>query len=519
MDLEPVIGLEIHVQLTTKSKMFCSCSNVFPASGGTPRHGGVVADIRPNTAICPICLGYPGTLPVPNGQAIEWTQLVGASLGCQLAQRSKFDRKSYFYPDLPKGYQISQYDQPFCGQGQLAMMTDEGEQVVGITRIHLEEDAAKNTHPSTGLPAGQTGSGQAPYTLVDYNRAGTPLMEIVTEPDIRTPQQAKLFLQELQRIVRSLGVSDADMEKGQMRCDANISLRERGSEDLHPKTEIKNVNSWRFVKKALQFEIERQTKLWEQGSIPAQATRGWDSEQARTVEQRTKEEAADYRYFPEPDIPPFMFTEEYLNTISKRITELPHEARARLQKQYGISLEHAQMFVGSKDLLSFFEDVASELEQLDKERVDVSSRSIPGLVKLAATWILRDIRQLMTDQKLTRKSLRISAENFAEVIVLLHQGKMNSYAVKPVLTEMQATGGDPDPILKKLGLEQVSGEDQLEKFVQEVIDENLEAVEKIKAGKEAALQFLMGQVMAKLKGSANPQVVIKLLRQKIGLTE
>lgn len=493
MNLEPVIGLEIHIQLTTKSKMFCSCSNIF-------------GDVQPNTAICPICLGYPGTLPVPNKQAIEWTQLVGASLGCKLARRSKFDRKSYFYPDLPKGYQISQYDQPFCGQGQLAPMSDKEEQVVGITRIHLEEDAAKNIHPAG-----------ANYTLVDYNRAGTPLIEIVTEPDIRTPEQAKLFLQELQRIIRSLGVSDADMEKGQMRCDANISLREQGSTQLHPQTEIKNVNSFRFVEKALQFEIERQAKLWEQETIPMHTTRGWDSEQGRTVEQRIKEEAADYRYFPEPDIPPFVFTEEYLNTISKQVRELPHEARTRLQKQYGISAEQAQTLIGSKDLFSFFEDVASELEQLDKERTDVSSQSIPELVKLAASRILRELRALMAEQHLTRQTLKISAENFAEVIVLLHQSKMNSNAVRPVLLEMQETGGDPDPILQKLGLEQVSGAGQLGKFVQDVIDENPEAVEKIRAGKEATLQFLMGQVMAKSKGSANPQVVIKLLRQKIGL--
>lgn len=512
MQLEPVIGLEIHVQLKTKSKMFCSCANIF-------------GEVEANSAICPICLGYPGTLPVPNQQAIQWAQLTGAALQCELAAESKFDRKSYFYPDLPKGYQISQYDKPFCGRGEFSIQVDGKEKIIGITRIHLEEDAAKNTHPATS-------SGQAPHTLVDYNRAGTPLIEIVTEPDITTPQEAKIFLQELQKLVRALGVSDADMEKGQMRCDANISLARRSpasqaealregsgeggaARKLNPKTEIKNVNSFRFVERALEYEIDRQTKLWEQGEIPTHATRGYDSERGVTTQQRVKEEAADYRYFPEPDIPPFVFNEEYLNNIRRQLPELPHMKRNRFQQQYGVTEDQAQLFAQSPDLAHMFEDTTSELLQLDKEQDDIAPEDVSKLVSLAARIILRDVRQLFADKQVTYPETPITAANFSEMVVLLHQGKINRSALQPMLEEMQKTGGDPDHIIQNLGLEQVSGDAEIEKFVDEVIAEHPDAIEKVKAGKEATLQFLMGQVMGKTKGRANPAVVIELLRKKI----
>jgi aspartyl-tRNA(Asn)/glutamyl-tRNA(Gln) amidotransferase subunit B len=487
MELEPIIGLEIHVQLKTQSKMFCSCSNIF-------------GDVEPNSAICPICMGYPGTLPVPNNQAIEWTHLVGAALMCQLAPESKFDRKSYFYPDLPKGYQISQYDKPFCEHGSLIINVYDTEKTVGITRIHLEEDAAKNTHPPG-----------ASYTLVDFNRAGTPLIEIVTEPDIRSPEEAKLFLQELQRIVRVLGVSDADIEKGQMRCDANISLREKGSDTLHPKTEIKNVNSFRFVEKALVYEIQRQTDMWKKGKKPAPATRGWNSDKGATVAQRTKEEAADYRYFPEPDIPPFVFNDEYFNTIRRQVPELPMQKRSRFMQEFGITEQQAAILSTHADLAHFFENTVSEIQQLDKEQVDISPNAVPDIVSLAANIVVRDIRRL----HIPHAELKITPQNFAEMVVLLHQGKMNSSAVATVLNEMHRTGGDPDHILQNLGLEQESGEELLEQYVEAVMQENPDVVEKIRGGKEAGLQFLMGQVMAKSKGKANPKVVIELLRKKI----
>jgi len=492
MQLEPVIGLEIHVQLKTNSKMFCSCLNVF-------------GDVEPNSAICPICLGYPGTLPVPNRQAIEWTQLVGAALNCELAQESKFDRKSYFYPDLPKGYQISQYDKPFCGSGQLTVAVGENEVKVGITRAHLEEDAAKNIHPPG-----------ANYTLIDYNRAGTPLVEIVTEPDIQSPEQAKVFLQELQRIVRALGVSDADMEKGQLRCDANISLREPGTQKLNPKTEVKNLNSFRNVEQALIFEIKRQTKEFEQGNIPQDsATRGFDAEKGTTTEQRTKEEAADYRYFPEPDIPPFIFTAAELKERTANLPELPPAKRERFQRQFGISGQHANLFAEDQLLANFFENTVSELRQLDNEQTDIAPDDVPPLVRRATNIILGDLRELIAAHQIDASTLKVTPANFAELVVLVHHGTVNQNAIPQILQEMQRTGGDPDHIIKNLGLEQVSKAADLEEVVQQVIDENQDIVDKIKAGKETARQALVGQVMAKTKGQANPKVVIDLIKQKI----
>ncbi len=493
MKLIPVIGLEIHVQLKTQSKMFCACKNV-------------LGDAEPNTSICPICMGYPGTLPVPNAQAIEWIHLAGAALNCKLATHAKFDRKSYFYPDLPKGYQISQFDKPFCLKGEFPIVVNGKERTIGITRIHLEEDAAKNTHSKDGN-----------HTLVDYNRGGTPLMEIVTEPDIASPEEARIFLQELQRVMRTLGISGADMEKGQMRCDANISMREETETELHPKTEIKNVNSFKFVEKALAYEIERQTALHEKKEIPSHATRGWNSKTGKTEAQRTKEAAADYRYFPEPDIPPFEFTEEELQNRIKSLPELPWEARERFVKEYGVSEQLAELLVAEKELAHIFEDTASEITQMDKERVDVAPASEPALVQLAANIILHDFRNLIEKQSLTHDSIKISPENFAELVILLHQGKIGSNAIAPMLTEMQKTGGDPDPIMQKLGLSQMGDSNELDTIIQTVISENPDVVEKIKGGKEAGLQFLMGQVMAKTKGTANPAVVIRVLIKTIGI--
>lgn len=492
MNLTPVIGLEIHVQLKTKSKMFCSCKNV-------------LGDAAPNTSICPICMGYPGTLPVPNNQAIIWTQVAGAALGCELGKEAKFDRKSYFYPDLPKGYQISQYDQPFCLKGTFPLIVNGERREIGITRIHLEEDAAKNIHPSAG-------SGQA-HTLVDFNRAGTPLMEIVTEPDIASPEEARIFLQELQRVMRTLGISDADMEKGHMRCDANISLRVEGDTTLHPKTEVKNVNSFKFVEKALQYEIERQKKMWEKGETPTNATRGYNSKTGKTEAQRSKEAAADYRYFPEPDIPPFTFFEEELEQRIKALPELPWEARERFVKEFGVSEQQAALFVAHKHLANFFEETASEIAQMDGERVDVAPAEEGKLLQLAANIILKELRAILEKDS---EDVRISPENLTELTVLILNKKIGSNAVMPMLDEMQRTGGDPDAIMKNLGLEQVSSADALRSIIDEVIAENPDVVEKIKAGKEAGYQFLMGQVMAKTKGTANPGVVIGLLKEKIG---
>ncbi|MEX1997865.1 MAG: Asp-tRNA(Asn)/Glu-tRNA(Gln) amidotransferase subunit GatB [Candidatus Andersenbacteria bacterium] len=489
--LEPVIGLEIHVQLKTKSKMFCSCPNIL---GAAP----------PNSAICPICLGYPGTLPVPNATAIDWTLKAGAALNCVLATKSKFDRKSYFYPDLPKGYQISQYDEPFCGPGSLTITVGEQAHTVGITRIHLEEDAAKNIHPAA-----------ADYTLIDFNRAGTPLMEIVTEPDITTPAVAKVFLQELQLLMRALDIADADMEKGQLRCDANISLREVGSTKLYPKTEVKNLNSFRNVERALNYEIERQTKLWQKGKLPPEpGTRGFNAKTGVTTAQRTKEAAADYRYFPEPDIPPFIFNKEELQRVRRSLPELPAARRERFTRDLAVSPQTASLLVAQPLLSHFFENTVSELQQQAKERADFPG-PLPQLVQLAANIIMRQIRDLMAVNELTEKDLKITAENFAELVILVEQGKVNRTSLTPLLQKMQETGGDPDPLIAQLGLAQESDISQLQQYVDEVIAANPEVVAKIKGGKETAVQFLMGQVMAKSKGIANPAVITMLLKQRL----
>ncbi|MDP3996896.1 MAG: Asp-tRNA(Asn)/Glu-tRNA(Gln) amidotransferase subunit GatB [bacterium] len=488
MKYEAIIGLEIHIQLKTKSKMFCSCANIF-------------GDVKPNSAICPICLGYPGTLPVPNKTAIGWTQKAGAALNCTLATKSKFDRKHYFYPDLPKGYQISQYDQPFCGQGWLEIVVNDQPRKIGITRIHLEEDAAKNTHPAG-----------ADYTLTDFNRAGTPLMEIVTDPDLRQPEEARIFLQELQRIMRNLNISDADMEKGQLRCDANISLRPKGTKELYPKTEVKNINSFKFVAKALEYEIKRQTDLWQDDDVPkTPSTRGYDSTSGTTKLQRTKEEAADYRYFPEPDIPPFQFSEEELAKIKQSVGELPLAKESRIIDEYKISAEQARLISADSALDEFFEDAMSEIMELDEARDDITAEDVRKITPMATNLILRQMRALI----LKEDKLNITAENFAELAVLVYQGKVNKGAIDQILVAMQKTGGDPDHIIANLGLEQVSGTEELNKFIDEAIAENPEVVAKIKAGKPEAIQFLMGQVMQKSKGKANPIEVIKILRGRV----
>lgn len=494
MDLETIIGLEIHVELKTQSKMFCSCANVS------------FIEAEPNSSICPICMGYPGTLPVPNKTAIAWTQRAGAALGCTIAAVSKFDRKHYFYPDLPKGYQISQYDQPLCGEGAFSLVVEGETKVVGIERIHLEEDAAKNLHPVAN-------AGQASFTLVDFNRAGTPLMEIVTKPDFRSPAEAQVFLQELQKIMRALGISDADMEKGQMRCDANISLRAVGSAELHPKTEIKNVNSFKFVAKALAHEMERQKKLWEEGHPPdQQSTRGYNATTGETYEQRTKEAAADYRYFPDPDIPPFTFGEEELGAIRQSLPELPLAKRSRFMTEMGITSHQAQLLVEAPPLADFYEAAVSELLQLNKEQADINDTDMLELKVLAANIVLRQLRHVWPDDPAAAR--QITPENFAELIALLYQGKINKEALPPVLSEMLRTGGDPDPIIQKLGLQQMGGEEELLAVIDEVIEAHPDVVAKVKAGKHGALQFLMGQVMKKTQGKANPNTVHNLLQAR-----
>lgn len=491
-EYEAIIGLEIHVQLKTKSKMFCSCDNT---GEGKPI----------NTTICPICTGQPGVLPVPNQQAIDWAVMTAMALDCRIPTISKFDRKSYFYPDLPKGYQISQYDEPIGVNGHLTIHIGDHEHRVGITRLHLEEDAAKLLHP-----AGKD------YSLVDFNRAGTPLMEIVSEPDIRSPEEARVFLQELRLMMRYLGVSDADMEKGHLRCDANISLRPKDDMTLFPKTEIKNLNSFRSVERALAFEVKRQGELWDRGEPEsAQSTRGWDEGRGVTVLQRTKEEASDYRYFPEPDIPPLEFTNEYLRGIQALIPEVPQARRERYLREYQLPVKDIDVLVAEKELGDFAELVVSELQAWVQAKGVSWEEHQTSFVRELANWLINRLQKLLVASKQSIEASKITAENFAEFITIVASKKINNQAAQKVLEVMFTTGADPSHVIEEQGLAQIEDEELLNQLVRKVIDGNPKVVQDFQGGKEAALAFLVGRVMSETKGKANPQMVQRLLREKL----
>ncbi len=513
MELEAVIGLEIHVQLKTKTKMFCSCDNNAENKAA-------------NTYICPICLGHPGVLPVANKQAIEWSALVSLALNCRINEFSKFDRKHYYYPDLPKAYQISQYDQPIGKAGWLYILnpkTNEEEKII-INRLHLEEDAAKLLH-----------STDKKHSLVDFNRGGTPLMEIVTEPDIKSPAQAKLFLQELRQIMRYLEISDADMEKGQLRCDANISLRPKGENKYYPKTEIKNLNSFKMVEKALEYEISRQTKLWLKGKPPEElTTRGWNDNKGFTEQQRTKEEAHDYRYFPEPDIPPIRFLTRPdkicnekeigidIECLKANLPELPNDKRKRFIAQYDLNYEDVKILTVEKNRADFTEQVFSELKNwieniLEKaaNKEDLWEKNRPQLIKLTANWLINKLIPLLEEKGITIKTIKMTPENMAELITLLFAKKLNSTAAAELLTEMIETGADPSHLIKDKDLGQISDESELENIIDKIIKDNPQPVEDYKKGKEKALQSLIGKVMAQTKGKANAEIVLKLLKNKL----
>ena len=485
---KPTIGLEIHVELKTQSKMFCSCQNDLDQE-------------KANFNICPVCTAQPGSLPVINQEAVRKTIKTGLALKCKINNKSKFDRKNYFYPDLPKGYQISQFDQPFCEKGFLNI---DGERI-DITRIHLEEDTGKLIHPKN-----------AKHTLVDFNRAGVPLMELVTEPDLKTAKQARKFGEELQLIVRYLNVSNADMEKGQMRVEANISLSK--NDKLGTKVEVKNLNSFRIVEKAIDYEIKRQEKVLKSGKKIVQETRGWDEKKGVTVSQREKEEAHDYRYFPEPDLPTLNIEQSFINEIKKEIPELPQGRRDRFIKEYGLSEENAKAFVVYKDLGNYFEKVISELRNWIKEseqKEKVSESEFKKLVKFSLNYILSDLQGLLKGRLVTDKDFKITPENFAEFVTLLYQGELSSKMAKQVLAEMFKTGADPSHIIEDQGLVQMDDQGEIEKIIQKVIDDNPKPVEDFRKGKENALQFLIGQVMATTKGRANPENLKELFKKLI----
>ncbi len=499
MNYDIIIGLEIHVQLNTKSKMFCRCANLNEDLGK-----------KANSAVCPICLGHPGTLPVANKQAIEWTVLTGLALNCKVNNYSKFDRKHYFYPDLPKAYQISQYDLPLVYDGWLNIgeKVENQDNKIKITRIHLEEDAGKLTHPKGKK-----------YSLADYNRASSPLMELVTEPAIKSASQAKKFCQMYQRILRYLEISEADIEKGQMRCEANISLQEPGKWNyegdckitplgeykLNPKVEVKNIGSFKALEKAIEYEIKRQNVALDNGEKLIQETRGWDDNKQTTVSQRSKEEANDYRYFPDPDISPVKISADWLKKIQANLPELPREKQQRFKKQYGFSDYDAEILTVDKNIANYVEQVISELREWVESNGHNWETAHTKLAKLTGNWIGTELFKYLNETKTNIKNLKITAENFGEFIAIVYEGKVNSSAAQIIFKKMFETGGDPSDIMRDKGLEQMDDDGELEKIIKKIIATNEKAVNEYKAGKENAVQFLVGQVMKETQGKANPQ--------------
>lgn len=471
---EVVMGLEIHARINTKTKMFCSCDNdIFTA--------------EPNANTCSVCMGHPGMLPVINAEAYRKGILTGLALNCGIPEFSKFDRKSYFYPDLPPGYQISQYDEPVCVDGKVKVIVNGEEKEFGITRLHLENDAGKLTHTPSG-------------TLVDYNRAGTPLMEIVTEPDFREVDEVTNFLQELRKILRYVNTSQADMEKGMMRCDVNISIRPFGQKEFGTRAELKNMNSFRMIEKAVNYEIKRQIKEVEAGNQIVQETRGWDDDKGVTLSQRGKEEAADYRYFPEPDLPPMTITTEEVAEIAKELPELPIEKKARFIQEFGMNEKDAETLTADVKLSAYFEEVAEK----------------SGEPKKSANWILSELLKHLNEDQISIEECKITAANLAEMVKMVEGGEISGKIAKEILPEMYQDGTDAKEIVEKKGLKQMSDTGELEGIVQTVLDRNAKIIEDYKGGKDKALGALVGQVMGATKGQANPKMVNEIILKLIG---
>lgn len=502
--LIPIIGLEIHIQPKTKTKMFCACAV----------HDETAA---PNTHVCPICLGHPGVLPVPNGEAVRKAITIGLALGCRVNHHSKFDRKNYFYPDLPKAYQISQFDLPVVEKGSVEVeVPGEDPVTIGITRAHLEEDAAKNTHDKSG------------NTFVDFNRGGTPLIEIVTEPDFRRASHAKAFLQELRRLARFLDVSDADMEKGHMRCDANISLRqidENGAiigETFNPKTEIKNLNSFKHVERAIEYEIRRQTRLWQEGTPPmVSTTRGWNEGRARTEQQRTKEAADDYRYFPEPDIPPLALA-DLEETLRAVLPEFPKVKRQRFVEEYGLKQAIAAQICDDPAWANFAEATFSEVlawlngqPEFDDLEESVQLQERARAIKLAANWMLTKLTGLLAARGSDLRIMKVTPENFAELIGLLLSKQISTTAAATVLEQMLETGDDPSHLMEEAQLGRMDDEEALGAVIDRVIAAWPEEVARYQAGETKLLQFFIGMIMKETEGTADAGMTRNMLSVKL----
>ena len=484
----PTIGLEIHIELKTKTKMFCDCLN-----DSEERHA--------NLNICPVCLGHPGTLPKVNPEAVKAVLKLGYALNCQIAEISKFDRKNYFYPDLPKGYQISQYDKPFCQNGYLEIPFIKDNlfdfKKIRIRRVHLEEDTGRLIHENG-------------KTLVDFNRAGVPLAELVTEPDIHSGEEAKKFCEEFQLIVRYLDIANADMEKGEMRCEVNISLKKEGEKELGTKVEIKNLNSFKAVGEAIAYEIERQIELLQKGEKVIQETRGWDEKSQKTISQRRKEEAHDYRYFPEPDLKPIKTKEEYdLEAIQREVPELPNDKRLRFLKEYGLKAKDVDELVYDFDLSDYFEKVIMELDALRKLEGERREKRI----KLACNYLLTDLRALLLQNNFKVNEIKIPPEHFAILINFLDEDRISSAAAKAVLAEIFETGANPEIVIKEKNLFQVSDFLEIDPLIEKVINENPNAISDFYKGKINALQFLVGQIMRETKGRFNPTTVQERIKK------
>lgn len=472
---ETIIGLEVHAQLLTRTKMFCRCATNYQ-------------DGPPNTHVCPVCLGMPGTLPVANREAIQCVMTTALALHCELPEHTRFDRKNYFYPDLMKGYQISQYDAPIGRGGWLDIEVNGQTKRVGITRVHLEEDVAKSVH-------------MGGYSLIDVNRSGVPLMETVSEPDMRSPEEAREYLVRLRALLRYLGVSTGNMEEGSFRCDANISLRPAGSTELGAKIEIKNMNSFRGVYRALKHEQERQAEVLSSGGTLRQETRGWLDAEGVTVLQRTKEFAEDYRYFPEPDLPPLVLDRDWVASVKSRMPELPDERRARFASQYGVPPQDATTLVSSRPFADFFDECIA---------ISGVSRG-----RAVANWLLGDISRLVNADGVEICDCRLTPRGICSLVDMIERNVLGGPAAKTVLEEMYKTGKSPDMVVQELNLGQIHGDDELRIAIRQVIADNPKAAEDFNAGKEQAMTFLTGQLMRLTRGRADPATARRLFADEL----
>jgi aspartyl-tRNA(Asn)/glutamyl-tRNA(Gln) amidotransferase subunit B len=475
-DYEGVIGLEVHAELVTRSKMFCGCAVVM--SDGEP----------PNSHVCPICTGMPGMLPVINRRAVELTIMTGLALNCTIEEFNIFARKNYFYPDLPKGYQISQYDYPLCRNGWLEIETPQGRRKIGIRRVHLEEDTGKNIH-------------QGEVSLIDFNRSGVPLMEIVSEPDLHTAEEVRAYAEKLRAILRYLGVNTGDMEKGVIRFEPNISIRPVGSTEFGTRTELKNLNSFRALERGTAYELARQAKMLTEGGNVAQETRGWDEQRGVTVPQRSKEEAEDYRYFPEPDLPPLIVERAWVEEIRAQLPELPDAKYDRFVKEYGLSADDASVLVADRAVADYFE---ATLKQADGKNP-----------KVVCNWLTGELFRHLNEAQISIEQAKVTPAQLAELIGMVDAGTINLNTGKRVLAEMFKSGRSAKAIVEAQGLAQISDTSAIEAIVTRVLDANPAEVEKYLGGKEAVLSFLVGQVMKESRGKANPAAVQEIMKRQL----